>query len=229
MDAYDQQNTSDSANYDVDTSSAEEDKPPAKQGSTSSEHSANVEEFVLVQQDRRRKAGSVKVPKLEPRLTTKLEEPFTGNIAKITMTFNNIENQLSNPDVRFEFDILNDTAEGVAQEMVSYLSLNSSYVKLIREKLIQAVQLFKTKKQMYALEQERLAQEKAEREKAAQEREYLNNEFDDLMDGFGLFMNKMRAVGLTSVEEVADKLELRVFEDKKVVKRKDILDALNAL
>ena len=63
----------------------------------------------------------------------------------------------------------------------------------------------------------------------AQEREYLSNEFDDLMYGFSLFMNKMRAVGLTSVEDVADKLELRVFEDKKVVKRKDILDALNAL
>ena len=41
-------------------------------------------------------------------------------------------------------------------------------------------------------------------------------------------MGKMRGIGLNSVEEVADKLEQRVFEEKPV-KRKEILEALSAL
>ncbi len=88
----------------------------------------------------RRKSGSIKMPRSEPRLTTKLEQPFTGNFAKITMTFHNFDEQQQSKDVLFEFDIVNDTAQGVAEEMAVHLSLNSSHIKNIKEKLNQVIQ-----------------------------------------------------------------------------------------
>jgi len=34
------------------------------------------------------------------------------------------------------------------------------------------------------------------------------------MGSFGQFMNKMRSVGLTSAQEISDKMKQRLFEDK---------------
>ena len=64
----------------------------------------------MVKEDSRRKGGSVKLVIPKPWLSTHLEEPITGNIAKITMTFHNFDDSLQSKDVFFEFDIVNDTA-----------------------------------------------------------------------------------------------------------------------
>jgi len=66
----------------------------------------------MVKEDSRRKGGSLveQFTRQKPWLSTHLEEPITGNIAKITMTFHNFDDSLQSKDVFFEFDIVNDTA-----------------------------------------------------------------------------------------------------------------------
>ena len=63
-----------------------------------------------MKQDSRRKGGSVKQIRPESRISTHLEEPIAGNIAKITMTFHNFDDSLESKALLFDFDIVNDTA-----------------------------------------------------------------------------------------------------------------------
>ena len=89
IDAYDQQNTS-SESYDDDENETYSADADNHANQYNDDAALNDDEFVLVREDSRRKAGSVKLTKPEFRLSTNLED-ITGNIAKIAMTFHNID------------------------------------------------------------------------------------------------------------------------------------------
>ena len=124
-------------------------------------------------------------------------EKRSRNVINITIQYP-VPRDTKRSTASFDFNIFQDTAQGVANEMVSDLNVDPSFTQLIKNEIEHNVRQFQSQEAA-----NKLLQEKAEKEKE----KHIKHNFRKLQQHLDSFFTEMKQLGLHSNKEICRNLE----------------------